>query len=129
MIYCHSQHRNIGALRRLMPDPILEMSRSDAEARAIKQGDWVEVRTAAGTAVAKAAVVAELVPGSVFGQHGWWVEGADGTPYGPDRPLAASLNNVITTAEADPVSGSIPLRCSPCEVSRLGPATRASVRS
>jgi anaerobic selenocysteine-containing dehydrogenase len=128
MIYCHSQHRNIGALRRLMPDPILEMSRSDAEARAIKQGDWVEVRTAAGTAVAKAAVVAELVPGSVFGQHGWWVEGADGTPYGPDRPLAASLNNVITTAEADPVSGSIPLRCSPCEVSRLGPATRASVR-
>jgi hypothetical protein len=58
----------------------------------------------------------------VFGQHGWWVEGAAGSPYDARHPLAANLNRVIDTSRADPVSGSIPLRCSWCEVERLEPS-------
>ena len=117
--YCHSQHRNIASLRRLMPDPILEMAAVDAAARGLAQGDWAAVRTARGRSVARVSIVRDLPPGGVFGQHGWWVEGPDGSPYGPGHPLAANLNATIDTATADPVSGSIPLRCSWCEVERL----------
>ena len=124
--FCHSQHRNIDSLRRLMPDPVLEISRTDADARSIRHGDWVEVRTKAGAAVAKAAIVAGLAPGAVFGQHGWWVDGGEGTPYGAEHALRANLNNAIATDRADPVSGSIPLRCSPCEVTKL--ADQAVIR-
>ncbi|SDF41952.1 molybdopterin-containing oxidoreductase family protein [Thalassobaculum litoreum] len=117
--YCHSQHRNIPSLRRLMPDPILEMAAEDADARGLKPGDWAVVKTARGRAVARVSIIRDLEPGGVFGQHGWWVDGPDGSPYGRDHPLAANINATIDTSVSDPVSGSIPLRCSRCEVERL----------
>lgn len=117
--YCHSQHRNIPSLRRLMPDPIVEMAQVDATARGLSQGDWAVVRTARGRAVARVSIIRDLAPGGVFGQHGWWVDGPDGSPYAGDHPLAANINATIDTSVADPVSGSIPLRCSRCEVERL----------
>ena len=117
--YCHSQHRNIASLRRLVPDPIVEMSPTDAAARAIAQGDWVRIRTRSGDVVARAALVPALASGAVFGQHGWWVDGGDGTPYDRTHPLAANLNGAIGTERADPVSGSIPLRCSWCQIEKM----------
>ncbi len=117
--YCHSQHRNIGSLRQLVPDPIVEMSPADAAARSIVQRDWVRIRTRSGNAVARVAIVPGLAPGAVFGQHGWWVDGGEGTPYDHRHPLAANLNGAIGTDRADPVSGSIPLRCSWCEIEKI----------
>ena len=117
--YCHSQHRNIGSLRRLVPDPIVEVSPPDAAARSIVQGDWVHIRTRDGEVVARAAIVPGLAPGAVFGQHGWWIDGGDGTPYDRKHPLAANLNGAIGTERADPVSGSIPLRCSWCQIEKM----------
>jgi anaerobic selenocysteine-containing dehydrogenase len=117
--YCHSQHRNLKSLRRLAPDPTVEMSSADAAARSIVQGEWVRIRTRAGNAVAKAVIVSGLAPGAVFGQHGWWVPGDDGTPYDATKPLAANINNAIATDRADPVSGSIPLRCFTCEIEKV----------
>ncbi len=117
--YCHSQHRNIDSLRRLVPDPVVEISPDDAAARSIVQRDWVRIRTRSGDVVARAAIVPGLAPGAVFGQHGWWVDGSDGTPYDRNHPLAANLNGAIATERADPVSGSIPLRASWCEIEKL----------
>src|SRR5436190_212681 len=117
--FCHSQHRNIASLRRLAPDPRPEMVPEDAAARGIGEGDWVRIRTAQGEAVARAKLVPGLAAGAVFGHHGWWVDGPSGSPYDADNPLGANLNRVIDTTKADPVSGSIPLRCSWCEVERL----------
>ncbi|MET0538730.1 MAG: molybdopterin-dependent oxidoreductase [Xanthobacteraceae bacterium] len=117
--YCHSQHRNIASLRRLAPDPILEVPPEVARKRGIREGDWVRITTREGSAVARAKLVAALPPDTVFGQHGWWIEGPSGSPYGAGHPLAANLNHVISTAVSDPVSGSIPLRCSSCEVERI----------
>jgi anaerobic selenocysteine-containing dehydrogenase len=111
--YCHSQHRNIASLRRLMPDPLIEIAAEDAAVRNIAAGDWVHIRTALGTATARASVSPSLARGSVFGQHGWWV------PVDGVEPLAANINRVIDTTRADPISGSIPLRCSWCEIEKV----------
>lgn len=110
--YCHSQHRNIASLRRLMPDPLIEIATEDAAARNIAAGDWVHIRTTLGSATARASVSPSLARGSVFGQHGWWV------PVEGVEPLAANINRVIDTTRADPISGSIPLRCSWCEIEK-----------
>jgi len=117
--YCHSQHRNIASLRRLAPDPMIEMARQAASARGIKEGDWVRIRTPDGSAVARAKLVAGLSPDAVFGQHGWWIDGPTGTPYNAGHPLAANLNQIMSTAVADPISGSIPLRSWWCEVEKI----------
>ena len=79
----------------------------------------MRIDTRTGRSVARAVIVPGLASGAVFGQHGWWVGGPDGTPYDGRQPLAANLNNTIDTDRADPISGSIPLRCSWCEVEKL----------
>ena len=119
--FCHSQHRNLKSLRRLMPDPILEMSHDAAGGRGISHNDWVKVSTAAGSFVARCNIVKDLEPNSVFAQHGWWVDGPDDTPYGAQHPMAANMNQAIDTTRADPISGSVPLRCSACSVERISP--------
>jgi anaerobic selenocysteine-containing dehydrogenase len=127
VVYCHSQHRNIESLRRLLPDPIIEMSSDVAGPRHIENGDWVDVSTIAGRFVARAKIIKDIEPQSVFAQHGWWVSGAEGTPYGPGNPLAASMNSAVSTAAADPISGSIPLRSSYCEVAKIDTSTKVSL--
>jgi len=119
LVYCHSQHRNLPSLRRLEPDPPLELSIEDAAARGIEDGDWVKVVTPVGSVCARARLVQGLARGAVFAQHGWWIDGEPGSPYDAGNSLAANLNQVISTAHEDPVSGSIALRASHCEVSRF----------
>ncbi|MFT5172495.1 MAG: anaerobic selenocysteine-containing dehydrogenase [Gammaproteobacteria bacterium] len=121
LAFCHSQHRNLPSLRRLEPDPPLEISIEDATARGIEDGDWVAVVTSVGTVSARARLVKGLAQGAVFAQHGWWVDGEPGTPYDAQHRLAANLNQVIDTTVADPISGSIALRASHCEVHRIEP--------
>ena len=119
LAFCHSQHRNIDSLRQLMPDPQAEIAPETASARGIANGDWIRIRTGTGSAVARARLARDLAEGTVCAQHGWWVEGVAGSPYDREHPLAANLNQVIDTSRDDPVSGSIPLRASWCEVERL----------
>ena len=117
--FCHSQHRNIASLRRLMPDPILEISKETADAKNITDGEWVEISTRVGTFVARAKMIKDIEPGSVFAQHGWWGNGAENTPSGADKPTAVNMNRAIDTALSDPISGSISLRNSYCNVKKM----------
>jgi anaerobic selenocysteine-containing dehydrogenase len=39
-IYCHSQHRNLSRLRRVIPEPIVEVNPATAASSGIGQGDW-----------------------------------------------------------------------------------------
>jgi anaerobic selenocysteine-containing dehydrogenase len=116
MTYCHSQGRNIASLRRLTPDPILEMAPETAASRGIGENDWVEVTTPAGSFIARARFDGKLAPDAVFAQHGWAVSSEDDAPNTSANPLATNMNQAISTKPCDPVSGSIPLRASWCEI-------------
>ena len=104
--YCHSQGRNIPALRRLAPDPVIEIAAETAAGRGIEADAWVEIETGTGRFRAKAKLVEGQEPESVVAQHGWTQ--ADSGDW--------NMNAAVSTAAADPVSGSIPLRCTWCEV-------------
>jgi anaerobic selenocysteine-containing dehydrogenase len=117
--YCHSQGRNIPSLRRLSPDPILEIAVEAAEIRGIAANDWVEITTGTGSFIARAKLTKDLAPDAVFAQHGWTVSDTGDAPNKGGDKLAANMNGSIATAHADPISGSIPLRCSWCEVLKV----------
>lgn len=104
--YCHSQQRNQPSLRRLMPNPIVELHPVTAAARGIAEGDWVSVTTRMGQMRARARLDRHLAPETVCSQYGWW-QFADG---------AGNANRLFDGEIFDPVSGSNSLRHCPCEV-------------
>ena len=121
-MFCHGQHRNLPRLRKLQPYPKVEIHPDTAAARAIAEGDWVEIRTPAGQLQARATLKAALAPEVVAAQHGWWQACRElGLPgYPVHGAETANVNAAIGTEHADPISGSTPLRSSPCEVRRAG---------
>ncbi len=119
--YCHSQQRNLPRLRRLVPDPLVEMHPMTAAARGIAEGDWVSIRTPHGEVRARARLRASLDARVVAGQHGWWQAcrelGLEGYPaLGPG---SANFNAIINADAADPISGAPAHRSFLCEVSKL----------
>ena len=117
--YCHSQGRNIPSLRRLAPDPIVELSIETAAERGIKMDDWVKIETKAGNFIARAKLDKNLAYGAIFAQHGWTVSNTHDDPNQIADPLVTNMNQAIPTGECDPISGSLPMRCSWCEVSKI----------
>jgi len=118
--FCHSQHRNIPQLRRHFPDPVLELHPSAAAARGIVSDDWVIVATPRATMRVRARLNRSLAHNVVCAQFGWW-QACDplGLPgYDVEGAKSANYNSVIDTAEADPISGTVPLRSYLCEVSK-----------
>ena len=110
--YCHSQGRNIPSLRKLAPDPVVEVAPETAEAAGVGQGDWVALRTPAGRFAARAALTKGLAPDCVFAQHGW-LETA------PEAGTTTNFNAATPSGRADPVSGSLPLREGSCALEKL----------
>jgi anaerobic selenocysteine-containing dehydrogenase len=119
--YCESQHRALPSLRRLAPDPEVELHPDTARARGIKAHEWVRIETPEGSVRARARLNADLDPNVVCGQHGWWQAceelGAPG--YDPFGPGSANLNLIIRHRPNDPISGSVPLREYICNVAPL----------
>jgi anaerobic selenocysteine-containing dehydrogenase len=118
--FCHSQHRNVPRLRRHSPDPLVELHPSAAEARGIAADDWVVVETPHATMRARAHLNPALAPDVLAAQFGWW-QGCDplGLPgYEAEGNGAANYNNLIDATVGDPISGTMALRSSLCEVRR-----------
>jgi anaerobic selenocysteine-containing dehydrogenase len=120
-IYCHSQHRNLPRLRRVVPDPMVEMNPKTAALHEIEQGQWISISTPRGSIQARAQFNSSLADGVVGGQHGWWQSCPDlGLPgYDPLGSDGANINLVIGDEVLDPISGAAPHRCYPAQLRAL----------
>ncbi len=67
----HSQWFSTPLLRELDPEPFVKINPEDAEARGIKDGDYVECFNDRGTAVAKAVVSNAIRKGTLVYPKGW----------------------------------------------------------
>jgi anaerobic selenocysteine-containing dehydrogenase len=119
-LFCQTQHRALPSLRKLAPDPVVELHPAAAEPRRIAPGDWVAIETPDGKVRARARFNANLDPRVVVGEHGWWQGCAElGAPgYDPFGPMGANYNSLIGTAALDPVSGTASHRAYLCEIRR-----------
>ncbi|MEC3956215.1 molybdopterin-dependent oxidoreductase [Nocardia sp. CDC153] len=116
--FCHSQHRQINSLRRRSPDPRLDLSPRAAVARGITDGQWVVMSTRIGSVRMRARLDATLHPDVVVAEYGWWQSNPDLGLPGAD-PLTAEGSNynlLIDDDRADPLSGSVPLRSTTCQI-------------
>ena len=89
--------------------------------RGISEGDWVEIQTKSGKARMRAKFDPSLDRRVVSGQYGWW-QGNQELGLEAFDSLAdsgANYNRLISDDHADPISGSIGLRSSVCEISRI----------
>jgi anaerobic selenocysteine-containing dehydrogenase len=119
-LFCETQHRGLPSLRRLAPDPEVELHPAAAAERGVRPGDWVHLETPLGSVRARARLNESLKPNVVCGQHGWWQAapeiGAPGyEPFGPD---GANYNLIIGNEAIDPISGSVPHRAYLCQIRR-----------
>jgi anaerobic selenocysteine-containing dehydrogenase len=95
-------------------EPVLQMSRPDAETRGIADGDLVEVRSAYGTLQALAAVGDEVRPCVVCLPHGF---------------VSANVNALTSLAEGvDPLTGMVLLSGVPVSVAQVGATPRANAQ-
>ena len=107
--YFHSAYRNIPGLRRLDPEPLLEIHPEAAQERGIKDGEWVEIVTPRGCVKHKARLSEKIAPRVVAAPHGWW--------YGYQDGWKVVNINVLTDGHSyDPDVGSSPLKGLLCEV-------------
>jgi anaerobic selenocysteine-containing dehydrogenase len=104
MAYTHSQFRNIPRLRKLMPDPLVDINPADAAPRDIKMGDTVIVSSPRGSIKMKANVTNAILEGVVSLPHQW--------------PGEANVNILVDDRTLDPISGFLPVKSQLCQVTR-----------
>jgi len=105
LAYTHSQFRSIERLRRLAPEPLIDINPVDADSRSIKHGDMVIISSPRGSIKMKANVTEAILSGVVSVPHHW--------------PGEANANILTDDNNLDPISGFPPFKSQLCQVSRL----------
>ncbi|MCX5886553.1 MAG: molybdopterin-dependent oxidoreductase, partial [Proteobacteria bacterium] len=100
-MYLHSQHRNIPALRKLHPEPYLEIHPETARESGVKNGDKVIVESPRGKVAIKAQLTEGIMPSVVHIPHGW---------------VEFDCNLLTDHEKRDPVSGFPGLKSALCRV-------------
>ncbi len=118
--FYHSEHRQVPSMRKMHPEPVVQIHPDTAVSLGIKDGDWVCVESPRGKITQKCQIFDGLNPRVVHVQHGWWYpeeEGAEPSLYG----IWKSNCNVLTDDDPDicnPISGGWPLRTLLCKVTK-----------
>jgi len=103
-VFTHSQHRHIARLRKLVPQPVVEINPEAAKSLGIADGDWVVVESANGSIRLRARVTPDIHPRVLSLQHGWEEANA----------------NILTGFEnPDPISGYPGFKTILCQVRKI----------
>ena len=104
--FVHTKFRNIKALTRSYPDPLVWLHPKDASERKILEGSEVEVSSPRGQIILKAKFTEDTRPGHIWIDFGW----------GNPTDGKANINVLVDDTHFDPVSGGTPHRLFVCEV-------------
>lgn len=101
--YVHSKYRHTPWLNQFMPEPIVNMSHADAEARGLVEGDAVRVFNQFGDIRFKVALTNMMHPGNVEILHGW----------------EQSNSCLLIDRAYDPISGFPTFKDALCEIEKV----------
>ncbi|MFC1867113.1 molybdopterin-dependent oxidoreductase [Thermodesulfobacteriota bacterium] len=117
MAFFHSEGRQISQLRKLTPDPEVEIHPDTAREINIEDGDWVWIETpqVIGERVRfRARTTKHIHPRVVHAAHGWWF------PEKPAPEYGCFESNINVILSADPpreeICGSVPTRGTLCRI-------------
>jgi len=117
--YYHSQGRQISTLRKISPEPRVDIHYKTASSLGISHNDKVCIETPNGKLVMKASIVENMLPQVVCIPHGWWIP----ERAGPDHGVMDVCANVLTDDNpdnCDPYFGSSPLKGILCRLTLNG---------
>ena len=119
--YLGSQGRAVPALRRIEPEPRIEIHPETAAARGIRDGAKVTLKTPHGVLRVSARFSPNLHPNVVVAVHGWWQENRalSLAGYDPLNADGANLNAAFANETIDPIGGAAPHKCYACQVTAL----------
>jgi len=116
-VYFHSAYRQIPSLRKISPEPWVEISPEAASLLGVAQGDWVRVCTPRGRIRQRVRLVEGLDPRVACGAYGWWFpERGHQDLFGWEE----SNLNFLTSPDPpfDPLLASVNLRGIPCSLEK-----------
>jgi anaerobic selenocysteine-containing dehydrogenase len=121
LVYCHGQHRALPLLRKMVPDPYVEINTGKAGELGIGDGEWVVMETHKGSIRLKAKLKEDIHPQVVCTQHGWWQDcTALGLPaYDPFSETGANVNKLVSNEFHDPITGSVAHKSYLCNIRKI----------
>ncbi len=113
--FFHTENRQIGRLRALHRDPIVEIHPEAAAKEGIQEGDWVVIESQRGKVRQRAQFNLSLDPRVVAAQHGWWFPEKKEASHGWDESNINLLtDNALETC--DPAMGASNIRTLLCKI-------------
>lgn len=114
--FFHSEQRQIESLRRLRPNPLVDIHPQTASRHGIEEGDWVVVSTLRGAIRMKANLTKDIRSDVVNVEHGWWFPEKEDQLHG----VWESNANVLTSNAPpyDPAFGTYQLRGLLCRIEK-----------
>lgn len=116
--FYHSEHRQVKSMRKMHPDPIVQIHPDTAEKLGIEDGEWIWIESPRGRVQQKCRIFDGIDPKVVHAQHGWWFPEDDGSEPSLHGVWKSNIN-VLTDDEPDVcnrISGGWPLRGLLCKV-------------
>jgi anaerobic selenocysteine-containing dehydrogenase len=107
--FVHTKLKNLKALSKTYPEPLLWVHPLDASDRNVTDGDQVEVASPQGKIVLRAKLTEDTKPGFIWIDFGW----------GNPSDGKANINVLTNDTYFDPVSGGTPNRLFPCQVRKV----------
>jgi anaerobic selenocysteine-containing dehydrogenase len=102
--YSHSGYRNLARLRKLVPEPLVDINPQSAKGLAIADGEPVVLESPRGSITLKAKLTGDVPAGVLSIQHGW---------------EEANANILTSNQPQDPISGYPGLKTVPCQVRKI----------
>lgn len=112
IVYYHSAHRNIVSLRKISPDPQLDIHPETAMAFQVEDGEWVWLETSIAKVEIKIRFNDDLHPKVVHAPHGYWYGIEDGWKR-------ININLVTNNQPQCPVTGSVQTRALLCRIEKM----------
>jgi thiosulfate reductase / polysulfide reductase chain A len=118
--FIHSSQRMVRGMRRMHPEPVVELHPETARKHGIEDGDMVWIETRRGRIKQRALLTDAILPNVVNPDFGWWFpekEAAEPTLFG----VWESNVNVLTSLDLDHCSqstGTYYLGCCLCKIAK-----------
>ncbi|MFC1961669.1 molybdopterin-dependent oxidoreductase [Chloroflexota bacterium] len=119
--FFHSEYRQIGSLRKLHPEPLVEIHPETARELGIDNGAWVWIETPTGQVKQKCRYFAGMHPRIVSAQHGWWFPELPGEEPCLHGVWESNINVCLNDDPQglNPLLGSWPLRTFLCKIYKV----------
>jgi anaerobic selenocysteine-containing dehydrogenase len=112
--YYLSGYRQVAYLRKITPEPLVELHPETARKYGLKEGNWIYIETRKGRVKQKLTLNPDLDPRVVFAAFGWYF------PEEASNLYEWTKSNINILTESDPPDdaaiGSVELRGVPCKV-------------